>query len=129
MAEKLQCNWLCKLPKWLKLSVLLAAVVLAIVLVLSGIQGKPKSSFGVNLPPERIMVSDCSDILRQCGASGSVLMLDIRDQKVYEQYQVAIVVCDVLVLEKGKEIQYTVKLHYEYEQDGWMLNNASKMER
>ena len=80
------------------------------------------------IPAERVMAADCSGVLRQKEASGSVLGLEVREQTVYEQYQTAIVLCDVTVLEKGSEKQYAVKLHYDYEEDHWMLNGLSGIE-
>lgn len=106
-----------------------AAAVLIGAALLFGSRKPPETGLPMaKVPAQRVMAADCSGILRRENASGSVLELKVREQSVYEQYQTAIVLCDVTVLEKGAEKQYTVKLHYDYEANGWMLNGLSRIE-
>ena len=117
------------LSKWLKVVIPVSAVaaVLAAVLVM-GCMGKTSGpSMEESLPTERVMASDCSGVLRRSDASGSVLQLQVQEQKLYGQYQTVITTCDVTVLEQGQEKQYTVKLHYDYEDGKWNFRDLSKV--
>lgn len=119
-----------RFPRWLKVlipSAAAAAAVLAAVLFLGGSRDTAGPAPAVALPTERTMASDCSAVLKQGNASGSVLQLRVQKQKLYDQYQTLITTCDVTVLEQGREKQYTVKLHYDYEDGEWIFHDLSRV--